>query len=178
MIEFCGQECRAELNQYWDEVAAEVVCSAPKCTPDLRRFGALEKAGARATYRSAFLDELAAKRDFCEPPMRNPLLLRGLYEYVKKLCLKRTLHLNNYSYLNVSKRERLQVFLFHLKNGLALRWAFFPSLNDRANHSALVMGVIDFIKSMRPDWSLNLGLTLEVSRESLLDYRRSFIFIT
>jgi hypothetical protein len=84
MVEFCGAECESRLNRYWDEVASEVICSAAKCTPDLRKFGALEKAGALAPYRSPFLDQLAAERDFGEEPMRNPPLLRCLYEYTRK----------------------------------------------------------------------------------------------
>jgi hypothetical protein len=78
MIDFCGPECAVALNRYWDEVAAEVVCSAGKVNPDARKF--LIEPG----YRSSYLDELATKRDFGEPPYRFPPLLKCLYEYVRK----------------------------------------------------------------------------------------------
>jgi hypothetical protein len=78
MIQFCGLENAVELNRYWDEVAAETISSAGKGDPKQRKF--LVEPG----YRSSYLDELAAKMNFAEPPFRYPPLLKGLHEYLKK----------------------------------------------------------------------------------------------
>jgi hypothetical protein len=110
IIDFCGAEHEEELNHYWDEVAAEVMCSASKCTPNLRKFGALEKAGGRVLYRSSFLDRLANERDFGESPMRNPPLLRGLYEYAKKEIFDNDFAINEFSIMEAAKEDEIKRF--------------------------------------------------------------------
>jgi len=78
MIEFCGGHQADLLHRYWDEVALETMQSAGKVYSDSRMFLIEPK------YRSAFLDELFAARDFVEPPYRNPPLVKCLFEYMKR----------------------------------------------------------------------------------------------
>jgi hypothetical protein len=78
MIAFCGEGSAVDLNRYWDEYAVEVICSAGNADPDGRRFM------VEPVYRSSYLDELAAKMDFAEPPDRSPPLIKCLYEHYKK----------------------------------------------------------------------------------------------
>jgi hypothetical protein len=77
MIDSCGKD-GAELDRYWDEFATEWVCCAGQGRPNARRFA------VEPTYRSSYLDGLAAKMDFAEPPYRYPPLLRCLYEYHRR----------------------------------------------------------------------------------------------
>jgi hypothetical protein len=65
-IEFCGEDQADLLNRYWDEVALETMRCAGKLRSEMRYFGIEPK------YRSAFLDELFAARDFVEPPFQAP----------------------------------------------------------------------------------------------------------
>jgi hypothetical protein len=78
MIEFCGEHQADLLNRYWDEVALETMRCAGKVLSDERIFGIDPK------YRSAFLDELFAARDFVDPQFPYPHLIRCLYEHFKK----------------------------------------------------------------------------------------------
>lgn len=78
VIEFCGEQQADLINRYWDEVALETMRCAGKVYPEMRYFGIEPK------YRSAFLDELFAARDFVEPPFQTPPLVRCLYEHLKK----------------------------------------------------------------------------------------------
>lgn len=82
-IQFCGGEKSSLLNRYWDEVAMETIGCAGQGDPNARCFGIQPK------YRSAFLDELAAKVDFAEPPFRSFPLIKCLFEYRKKLTYDR-----------------------------------------------------------------------------------------
>jgi hypothetical protein len=77
-IEFCGEHQTDLLHRYWDEVALETMRCAGKVNPDARMFHIEPK------YRSAFLDELFAVRDFVELPYRNPPLVRCLFEHMKR----------------------------------------------------------------------------------------------
>ncbi|MBR0836385.1 hypothetical protein JQ612_24620 [Bradyrhizobium manausense] len=78
MIEFCGGHQADVLNRYWDEVALETMRCAGKLRSEMRYFGIEPK------YRSTFLDELFAARDFVEPPFQAPPLIRCLFEHMKK----------------------------------------------------------------------------------------------
>src|ERR1700743_1909541 len=60
-ILFCGEPQSHLRNRYWDEVALETMQSLGQGDPDLRRFT------VEPTYRSTFLDELFASRDFLDP---------------------------------------------------------------------------------------------------------------
>src|SRR5262245_48707439 len=80
-IMYSCQEEVDELVRYWDEYAREIVCSAGRCNPDTRSFVAAD------TYRSDYLDELARKRDFGELPLKNPPLVRSLYEYKRRILM-------------------------------------------------------------------------------------------
>jgi hypothetical protein len=56
----------------------EIVCSAGKVSPDKRRFM------VQPRYRSAYLDELAARMDFADPRYRNAPIHKCAFEYMKK----------------------------------------------------------------------------------------------
>lgn len=81
MIEFCGEHQADVLNRYWDEVALETMRCAGKVRSEMRYFGIESK------YRSAFLDELFAARDFVEPPFQAPPLSDACLSILKKLGL-------------------------------------------------------------------------------------------
>lgn len=68
IIQFCGKQQSHLLYRYWDEIALETMQSLGQGAPDQRAFV------IQPRYRSAFLDELFAARDFVEPPFRY---LRG-----------------------------------------------------------------------------------------------------
>jgi hypothetical protein len=79
VVDFCGAaHAAAEVNRYWDEVSREIVCSAGKCAPQIRKFS------VEPGYRSSYLDELAARKEFAHPELRYPPLLKCLYEYVRE----------------------------------------------------------------------------------------------
>jgi hypothetical protein len=78
IIQFCVAETAETIHRYWNEVAQEYVTSAGKCNPDTRRFL------VEPSYRSSYLDELATKVDFAEPPFRYPPLIKCIFEYNKK----------------------------------------------------------------------------------------------
>lgn len=79
LLDFCGPENEAVVNRYWDEYAAEVVSSAAKFNPSNRAFP------PRHTYRSTFLDELAAAATFTEGPYRNRAFPRCVFEYIQRM---------------------------------------------------------------------------------------------
>ena len=68
VIEFCGEDQADLLNRYWDEIALETMRCAGQVHSGMRYFGIEPK------YRSTFLDELFAARDFVEPPFQAPPL--------------------------------------------------------------------------------------------------------
>ena len=83
IIQFCGDQQSDLLNRYWDEVAMETMQSLGQGDPDERAFA------IRPAYRSAFLDELFAARDFVELPFRYPPLVKCMFEYIKRIYLDR-----------------------------------------------------------------------------------------
>ncbi|MCG2641967.1 hypothetical protein XI06_33510 [Bradyrhizobium sp. CCBAU 11434] len=78
MIEFCGASQAELLNRYWDEVAMETMRSVGKVQSDLRRFL------IEPRYRSAFLDDLFARKDFVDPAVPNGPLIKGLLDHFKR----------------------------------------------------------------------------------------------
>ncbi|MBR1201850.1 MULTISPECIES: hypothetical protein [unclassified Bradyrhizobium] len=78
VIRFCGEQQAGVLNRYWDEVALETMQSLGKGNSDQRRFV------VEPTYRSAFLDDLFAARDFVEPGFPNPPLVKSMFDRFKK----------------------------------------------------------------------------------------------
>jgi hypothetical protein len=83
IIQFCGDQQSDLLNRYWDEVATETMQSLGQGDPDERAFA------IQPAYRSAFLDELFAARDFVELPFRYPPLVKCVFEYIKRIYLDR-----------------------------------------------------------------------------------------
>ena len=78
MIEFCGASQADLLNRYWDQVAMETMRSIGKVHSDLRRFL------IEPRYRSAFLDDLFARKDFVDPAVPNGPLIKGLLDHFKR----------------------------------------------------------------------------------------------
>ena len=78
IIRFCGEEQSHLLHRYWDAVAVETMQSLGQGAPDQRAFV------IEPRYRSTFLDELFAARDFVELPFRSPPLVKCLFERAKK----------------------------------------------------------------------------------------------
>jgi hypothetical protein len=105
MIDRCGRDKAAELQQYWDESAAEFVRGAGKVHSDHRWF-----AVDPPPYRSAYLDQLAAKVDFAEPPYRHPPLLKCVYEYRRRSQTDRPFHEAERSYFEGLKEREVSDF--------------------------------------------------------------------
>ncbi len=99
MIEFCGEHQADLLNRYWDEVALETMRCAGKVISDQRIFGIEPK------YRSAFLDELFAARDFVEPPFRYPPLIRRLFEHIKKTGVDAEFRMSEAAFIKKQTKE-------------------------------------------------------------------------
>lgn len=97
IIQFCGEEQSGLLNRYWDEVALETMQSLGQGNPDTRGFV------IQPAYRSVFLDELFAARDFVELPFRSPPLVKCLFARDKKI------------YLDLEFRENEVAFFSHLQ---------------------------------------------------------------
>src|SRR4051812_25979863 len=72
IVQFCGEQQKQLLNQYWDEVSVETMRSLGRSNPDKRLFK------IKPCYRSAFLDELFPSREDPEPPFRYPPLVKCL----------------------------------------------------------------------------------------------------
>lgn len=102
MIEFCGQHQSDLLNRYWDEVALETMRCAGKVRSEMRYFG------IEPTYRSVFLDELFAARDFVEPPFQAPPLIRCLYEHMKKTWFDAEFRTSEATFINKLKKEECE----------------------------------------------------------------------
>lgn len=99
MIEFCGEGQADLLNQYWDEVALETMRCAGKVRSEMRYFGIEPK------YRSAFLDELFAARDFVEPPFQVPPLIRCLFEHLKKTLFDADFRNSEIAFIRIRKKQ-------------------------------------------------------------------------
>jgi hypothetical protein len=97
IIQFCGEQQSHLLNRYWDEVALETMQCLGQGAPDQRAFVIQPK------YRSIFLDELFAARDFVEPTFRYPPLVKCLFDHAKKI------------YFDAAFREKEVVFFSDLQ---------------------------------------------------------------
>jgi len=102
IIQFCGNGT-TELDRYWDECASEWICCAGRANPNARTFS------VGPSYRSAYLDGLAAKVDFAEPPYRFPALLKDLYEY-KKAFKDRSFVENERKHFETLKQQEFEKF--------------------------------------------------------------------
>lgn len=83
IAQFCGEAQSGLLDRYWDEVASETMQCLGRLNADRRVFVIEPK------NRSKFLDELFASRDFLEPKYSSPPLIRGLFEYSKRVLQDR-----------------------------------------------------------------------------------------
>jgi hypothetical protein len=103
IVDMCGEDA-GTLQRYWDEVATEAFCCAGKVNSEARKF--IVEPG----YRSSFLDELAAKVDFAEPPYRYPPLVRCLYEYIRRARRDRSFLDDETAYLETVKQREIERF--------------------------------------------------------------------
>ncbi len=108
-INFCGKEHAVEINRYWDEFAQETVCSAGKAAPNLRKFG------VEPGYRSSYLDELAAKKDFVDSVITDAPLVRCLYEHLKRAFSDIEFCLNEASFFENLKEHEAKRFAISSK---------------------------------------------------------------
>jgi hypothetical protein len=106
IIQFCGEQQSHLLHQYWDEVALETMQSLGQGDPDQRSFV------IQPQYRSVFLDELFAARDFVELPFRCPPLVKCLFDRAKKTNVDAEFRENEnafFSQLQKAESERLGI---------------------------------------------------------------------
>jgi hypothetical protein len=106
IIQFCGEQQSHLLHRYWDEVALETMQSLGQGDPDQRSFA------IQPRYRSGFLDELFAARDFVELPFRYPPLVKCVFDYDKKIYLDAEFRENEvafFSRLHEVESERLGI---------------------------------------------------------------------
>jgi hypothetical protein len=106
IIQFCGEKQSHLLHRYWDEIALETMQSLGQGAPDQRAFL------IQPRYRSAFLDELFAARDFVEPRFPCPPLVKCLFDRFKKIYLDAEFRDNEnafFSQLRKAESERLGI---------------------------------------------------------------------
>ena len=151
MIDFCGDENAVVLNRYWDEVAAEVFCSAGKVNPDSRKF--IVEPG----YRSAYLDELAAKMDFSEAPYRHPPLARCLFEYVKRTRCDRTFIDNEISHFEMLKKEEIGRFSISVETAISRKRDIIPYVREYSSFRGFALKPHRFVKQS------DFGVVFEIS---------------
>ncbi|WP_025038154.1 hypothetical protein [Bradyrhizobium sp. DOA9] len=153
MIEFCGENQADLLNRYWDEVALETMRCAGRVLSETRYFG------IEPQYRSAFLDELFAVRDFVEPPFQSPPLVRGLYEHLKKTWFDREFANSELAPIRMQKRREGERLGIQTTGWTGKKRDVLPFIDEFS--SALAF------KRRRNRWHKNLdcGLVFEVSTD-------------
>jgi hypothetical protein len=103
-LDLCGPENEAVVNRYWDEYAAEVVGSAVRHNPHHRTLP------PHATYRSAFLDELAAAATFAAGRYRNLAFPRCVYEYIQRMMTDHAFRLEQLDKFDSLKEREIEKF--------------------------------------------------------------------
>jgi hypothetical protein len=104
MIEFCGASQADLLNRYWDEVAMETMRAVGKVNSDNRRFL------VEPRYRSAFLDDLFARKDFADPAVPNGPLIKCWLEHFKRAWSDREFRDKDIAFRkDLQKRERTRL---------------------------------------------------------------------
>jgi hypothetical protein len=94
LLESCAPKERVAVEQYWDELALEWMCSAGKVTSTARRFR------GETGYRSKFLDDLARCAPPVDPEFRRPNLLPCVYEFDRRVYFDKN--------FGISLTERLE----------------------------------------------------------------------
>ncbi|WP_229197506.1 hypothetical protein [Bradyrhizobium acaciae] len=153
MIEFCGQHQAELLNRYWDEVALETMRCAGKVISDQRIFGIEPK------YRSTFLDELFATRDFVEPPFRYPPLVRCLFEHIKKTGHDAEFSTNEAAFIRNQKKHESERFGIQTTGWTGKKRDVIPFIDEFCSAQAF--------ERRRHRWHRNLdcGLVFEVGAD-------------
>lgn len=153
MIAFCGENQADLLNRYWDEVALETMRCAGKVISETRHFGIESK------YRSAFLDELFAVRDFVGPPFQVAPLVRGLYEHLKKTWFDREFANSELAFIRTQKRRESERLGIQTTGWTEKKRDVLPFIDEFS--SALAF------KRRRNRWHRNLdgGLVFEVTTD-------------
>ena len=151
MIEFCGEHQADLLNRYWDEVALETMRCAGKVRSEIRYFGIEPK------YRSAFLDELFAARDFVEPPFQAPPLIRCLYEHMKKTWFDVEFRNIESTFIKMQQKQESERLGIQTTGWTGKKRGVIPFVD----HFCTVLG----FKKRRNSWQkkLDSGLVFEVS---------------
>jgi len=152
-IEFCGENQADLLNRYWDEVALETMRSAGKVLSDERIFGVEPK------YRSAFLDELFAARDFVDPQFPYPHLIRCLYEHFKRGRIDAEFRTSEATFINKLKREESERLGIQTTGWTGKKRDVIPLIHEFCSARAF--------QRLRNRWHKNLscGLVFEVSTD-------------
>lgn len=153
MIEFCGEDRAEQLNRYWDEVALETMRCAGKVISDARIFTIEPK------YRSAFLDELFAARDFVEPPFRYPPLIRCLFEHIKKAWLDAEFRASEAAFIKRQKKHESERLGIQTAGWTGKKRDVIPFIDEFCSAQAF--------QRRRNRWHKNLdcGLIFEVSSD-------------
>ena len=152
-IAFCGESQADLLNRYWDEVALEAMRCAGKVISETRYFGIEPK------YRSAFLDELFAVRDFIEPPFQVAPLVRGLYEHLKKTLFDREFANSELALIRMQKRRESERLGIQTTGWTGKKRDVIPFIDEFCSTQAF--------ERRRNRWhkKLNCGLVFEVSTD-------------
>jgi hypothetical protein len=151
MIEFCGEHQADLLNRYWDEVALETMRCAGKVRSEMRYFGIEPK------YRSAFLDELFAARDFLEPPFQAPPLIRCLFEHLKKTWFDAEFRNSEAAFIGMQTKQESERLGIQTTGWTGKKRDVIPFIDEFCSAQAF--------KRRRNRWhkNLNCGLIFEVS---------------
>jgi hypothetical protein len=153
MIEFCGEQQAELLNRYWDEVALETMRCVGRVRSEMRYFG------IEPTYRSVFLDELFAARDFLEPPFQSPPLIRCLFEHLKKTWFDAEFRKSEAAFIGMEKKQESERLEVRTTGWTGKKRDVIPFIDEFCSAQAF--------KRRRNLWHKNLscGLVFEVSTD-------------
>lgn len=153
MIEFCGERQADLLNRYWDEVALETMRCAGKVRSEMRYFGIEPK------YRSTFLDELFAARDFVEPPFQAPPLIRCLFEHLKKTWFDAEFGRSEAAFIKKQRKQESERLGIRTTGWTGKKRDVIPFIDEFCSAQAY--------KRRRNRWhkNLNSGLVFELSTD-------------
>jgi hypothetical protein len=144
IVQFCGEQQSDLINRYWDEVAIETMQSLGQGAPDKRAFAIQPK------YRSTFLDELFAARDFVEPRFPSPPLVKCLFEHERKVLSDREFAKSRIAFFSSLQKQEAERFGIDVASGLKKK-------NDVIPYLERFCGGLGFEDRARNRWRKQVG---------------------
>ncbi|CCD85076.1 hypothetical protein BRAD285_3500 [Bradyrhizobium sp. ORS 285] len=150
VVQFCGEEQSNLVNRYWDETARETMQTLGKSAPDQRVFQ------IEPEYRSSFLDELFAARDFLEPDYPYPSLIKCLFHRFKRIWVDTAFREAEVAFFDEAHKAETDRFAVQTTGWTGRKREVIPFVDAFCKS-------LDF-KALRKCWRKNIGdLVFEVS---------------